>query len=174
MSEQYKVDGSNDHTQLREMRAQLVSKVVLCTLQELLRDEGHTDLVNEVVATMTHLTGGIIKLELPEHELILNVCLTLTKHDYKSEIEIPDERYAMPLIRYFNMLKYAALTYWEEYKNVYPDLYRRILTALNKEQLLLTEDLNNKTTLYFTHEEGTYPYPNSKRCGIYCYYTQKN
>lgn len=98
----------------------------------------------------------------------LHISLSIVPKDYKSEIDIPDEKYGPMIIEDCKFLKSTAIAYWRQFAEDNKDLYEKICKYRPDIDFTnLVIDPKNPTTMYFD--------PECKfRVGIFFYYTDPN
>lgn len=160
-----------------QMGKRIASKSVLTAIMEVI-NEGPTKhgldkkeaakLCKLITKMMPHKDSGYTQLEFTEVPHKLNLCLSIVQKGYRTDIDIPDLRYATDLFEQYNFIKALAVAYWKQFSEDYNALFRRICNYradLNLADLVI--DPTNPTALYFD--------PNSaKRIGIFAYYVDSN
>ncbi len=151
---------------------QLASKTVLSMLISVINegpDEGRSaQLAAEVASRMPFKYSGYLQCEFDEISHKLNISLSLVDRDYRTDIDIPDARYAGDLYKKYNFLKDTAAAFWRQFVEEQPELVRRIgeyRTGVDFAALVV--DPANPTVMYFDAASA-------KRVGIFCYYVDSN
>lgn len=107
-------------------------------------------------------------IEFNEIAARLNICLSLVPMDYKTDISIPDEKYAPDVLYQYEFLKNTAIAFWVEFCRKNPKLVAKLAKfAPDVDFSQIAVDAHNPTVMYFTPKS-------SKRIGIFCYYTDAN
>lgn len=173
-SEKFTHDEIDDFIQ---MGKRIASKSVLSAIIEVISEgptkhnldkKEATKLCKLVTKMMPYKDSGFTQCEFIEIPHKLNICLSIVPRGYRTDISIPDAKYAKDLFEQYNFLKALAVAYWRQFSEDYNALFRRICNYradLNLADLVV--DSNNPTVLYFD--------PNSdKRVGIFGYFVDKN
>ena len=149
----------------------LASKAVLSMLIALV-NEGpsrgcgpSTRLAKKIKQRMPCSYSGYASIKFDETPHVLNVSLSLVDKDYRTQIEVPSDKYARDLFAQYNFLKGVAVAYYKQFSEEQPALMAKIAAYLPDVDFSeLRIDSANPTTMYID------PFA-SKRVGIFCYYT---
>ena len=160
-----------------QMGKRIASKSVLSAIIEVI-SEGPTKhnldkkeavkLCKLVTKVMPYKDSGFTQCEFTEIPHKLNICLSIVPKDYRTDISVPDAKYAKDLFEQYNFLKALAVAYWRQFSEDYNALFRRICNYradLNLADLVV--DPKNPTVLYFDPDSD-------KRVGIFGYFVDKN
>ncbi len=159
------------------MGKQLTSKPVLSMLISVIEEPradpawgssentaAREQLVSKIRGRMEYNYAGYLQCEFDDIPHKLNISLSLVDKGYKTEIDIPDMRYANDLYRKYIFIKDTAIAFWKQFCEEHPALYKEISDHCKGVDFTsLVIDAGNPTTMYF--DPGS-----AKRVGIFCYY----
>lgn len=152
----------------KKVAAKPVLEMLVATLAEFLSATQLKPLEKKIRKTFPYnycIPAQLTFNELPGYRL--NIQLSKVPRDYRTDISIPDERYAPEVFGQYEFLRKTAVAYWVEWTRAYPDLYRKVVNALKDVDMSEPHvDDANPTTMYFSAETKS-------RIGIFCYYTDE-
>lgn len=110
---------------------------------------------------------GFTQCEFDEMKFKLNITLSIVKRGYKTDIAIPDAKYAQDLLKQYKLLKELAHGFWAQFAEDNKSLYERICKfcgSMDMSKLTVPDD--NPTVMYFDECNGT-------NVGIFAYYVDE-
>ncbi len=151
---------------------QLAGKTVINAIKEIVAEGPEngrcqktcSELQDALEATVPCDYCGYMQLDIAETKMLLNICLTTVKRDYRASVDLPSMDYAQDLFDKYNFLKKVAIAYYAQYMGDNATLMERVQSYrpdIDFSKMYI--DQKSPTTLYID--------PSSKkRLGIFCYY----
>lgn len=106
-------------------------------------DKGAAEaLCEEISILKTNNTSGCVKIDFEDEPLILIVMLCIGPKNFKPVVEVPDKETLEETLRVYAALKQFAMTYFEQFKSLYADVYNRALALVELDDIKLEFDEN--------------------------------
>lgn len=145
-----------------------VLSLVIHTLEEVPQTKKIARVIKKIRNKMPYQYSGYINCQFEETGESMNISLSLGPKDFRVQVYVPSDEYAVDVYKKYSILKDSATSFWAQFCQDNNNLFKKICECRSDVDFgELKVDPTNQTTLYFD--------PNSpKRVTIFAYNVDAN